>query len=105
MWTNKTLRLLAHEDGSYEWVPPGGPPRRGPVVARRLDHRRDVSRRAADNLLIRGDALNALHSLAREFLPVPGLFYGPAPTFVHAVKWSMGQTSPPVGSSRCYVRR
>lgn len=21
-WTNKDLRLLAHEDGSYEWVPP-----------------------------------------------------------------------------------
>ena len=21
-WTNKALRLLAHEDGSYEWVPP-----------------------------------------------------------------------------------
>ncbi len=21
-WTNKSLRLLAHEDGSYEWVSP-----------------------------------------------------------------------------------
>ena len=21
-WTNKPLRLLAHEDGRYEWVPP-----------------------------------------------------------------------------------
>jgi adenine-specific DNA-methyltransferase len=21
-WTNKHLRLLAHEDGTYEWVPP-----------------------------------------------------------------------------------
>ncbi len=21
-WTNKPLRLLAHEDGSYEWVSP-----------------------------------------------------------------------------------
>lgn len=21
-WTNKSLRLLAHEDGSYEWIPP-----------------------------------------------------------------------------------
>jgi hypothetical protein len=21
-WTNKPLRLLAHEDDSYEWVPP-----------------------------------------------------------------------------------
>ena len=22
-WTNKALRLLAHEDGSYEWTDPG----------------------------------------------------------------------------------
>jgi hypothetical protein len=21
-WTNKDMRLLAHEDGSYQWVPP-----------------------------------------------------------------------------------
>mgnify|MGYP001376062267 CR=1 FL=1 len=21
-WTNKHLRLLAHDDGSYEWIPP-----------------------------------------------------------------------------------
>lgn len=65
-WTNKHLRLLAHEDGSYEWVP-------------RSDHRvaevrllhdagtvgdvHSPSARARDNLLIRGDALNALTSL------------------------------------------
>lgn len=66
-WTNKHLRLLAHDDGnSYEWVDPS-------------DHRvsevrllRDAaqvgqvhpdSERARDNLLIRGDALNALISL------------------------------------------
>jgi len=65
-WTNKHLRLLAHEDGSYEWVSP--PDYR--VAEVRLLH--DVAsvgsvgkKRSADNLLIRGDALNALTSLSR----------------------------------------
>lgn len=65
-WTNKDLRLLAHEDGSYEWVNPAD----YRVAEVRLLH--DVTavgdvgkKRAADNLLIRGDALHALTSLAR----------------------------------------
>jgi adenine-specific DNA-methyltransferase len=65
-WTNKHLRLLAHEDGSYEWLNPAD----YRVAEVRLLH--DVTtvgtvgkRRAADNLLIRGDALHALTSLAR----------------------------------------
>lgn len=65
-WTNKHLRLLAHEDGSYEWVKPAD----YRVAEVRLLH--DVAasgtvgkKRAANNLLIRGDALNALTSLAR----------------------------------------
>jgi adenine-specific DNA-methyltransferase len=65
-WTNKHLRLLAHEDGSYEWVKPSD----YRVAEVRLLH--DVTtvgevgkKRAADNLLIRGDALNALTSLAK----------------------------------------
>lgn len=63
-WTNKDLALLAREDGSYEWVPP-------------TDYRvaevrllRDAGRlgeppasTGRDNLLIRGDALNALAAL------------------------------------------
>ena len=65
-WTNKDKRLLAHDDGTYEWV-------------ERTDHRvaevrllRDAgvvgdtwpdSERPKDNLLIRGDALNALAAL------------------------------------------
>lgn len=65
-WTNKYLRLLAHENGSYEWTHPG-------------DHRVAEVRllnnvailgsthsdrdRSKDNLLIRGDALHALTSL------------------------------------------
>lgn len=75
-WTNKQLRLLAHEDGSYEWVTPSD----YRVAEVRLF--RDVAKvgetqtdrlRAQDNLLIRGDALNALTSLlelpefAREY--------------------------------------
>ena len=64
-WTNKHLRLLAQEDGSYEWVEPS-------------DHRvaevrllRDAGRvgeedegDGPENLLIRGDALHALLSLS-----------------------------------------
>ena len=67
-WTNKHLRLLAHDDGSYEWVPPQD----YRVAEVRL--LRDVctigmvaddTRRASDNLLIRGDALHALTSLIK----------------------------------------
>ncbi|MBM4407940.1 MAG: hypothetical protein FJ038_04915 [Chloroflexi bacterium] len=65
-WTNKSRRLLAQEDGTYEWVDPAD---YRVAEVRLLD---DVatfgevgSHRAADNLLIRGDALNALRSLAR----------------------------------------
>jgi len=65
-WTNKSLRLLAHEDGSYEWVSPSD----YRVAEVRLLHDittvGDVGKvRAADNLLIRGDALNGLTSLGR----------------------------------------
>jgi adenine-specific DNA-methyltransferase len=65
-WTNKDLRLLAHEDGSYEWLSPAD----YRVAEVRLLHDAatvgSVGRaRAADNLLIQCDALNALTSLAR----------------------------------------
>jgi adenine-specific DNA-methyltransferase len=65
-WTNKHERLLAHEDGSYEWVNPAD----YRVAEVRLLHDAasvaEVGKtRARDNLLIRGDALNALTSLAR----------------------------------------
>lgn len=65
-WTNKDLRLLAHEDSSYEWVPPGD----YRVAEVRLLHDAGIvgatnsdRKRASDNLLIRGDALASLHSL------------------------------------------
>jgi adenine-specific DNA-methyltransferase len=67
-WTNKDQALLWSEDGSYRWVSPAD----YRVAEVRLLHEagevgevRPASRRAADNLLIRGDALNALTSLAR----------------------------------------
>jgi adenine-specific DNA-methyltransferase len=63
-WTNKHLRLLAHDDGSYEWVPPTD----YRVAEVRLLRDRlavgCVAARARDNLVIRGDALHALTSLA-----------------------------------------
>ena len=81
-WTNKHLRLLAHDDGTYEWLDPSD----YRVAEVRLLH--DVEavgetgkRRAADNLLIRGDALHALTSLtklpefSREYLGKVKLAY------------------------------
>jgi len=83
-WTNKSLRLLAHEDGSYEWVPPSD----YRVAEVRLLHDAGAvgevhaqPDRTTDNLLIRGDALNALTSLielpefAREYLGKVKLAY------------------------------
>jgi adenine-specific DNA-methyltransferase len=81
-WTNKPMRLLAHEDGSYEWVKPSD----YRVAEVRLLH--DLAtvgavgkERSKDNLLIRGDALNALRSLSglpefsREYLGKVKLVY------------------------------
>lgn len=83
-WTNKPLRLLAHEDGSYEWAPPSD----YRVAEVRLLHDAGTvgevhgqQDRAKDNLLIRGDALNALTSLielpefAREYVGKVKLAY------------------------------
>ncbi len=64
-WTNKPLRLLSDEAGRYDWVSPSD----YRVAEVRLLH--EVTRVGesvgldSDNLLIRGDALNALRSLAR----------------------------------------
>jgi len=67
-WTNKHLRLLAHEDGSYEWVRPSD----YRVAEVRLFHDAGMTgevqseaERAKDNLLLRGDALSALTSLTK----------------------------------------
>jgi adenine-specific DNA-methyltransferase len=66
-WTNKHLRLLAEEDGAYQWVPPSD---YRVAEVRLLEEAGTVGKtrsrrdRVEDNLLIRGDALNALTSLA-----------------------------------------
>lgn len=66
-WTNKHLRLLAQEDGSYSWVAPSDHRvaevrllREAAIVT--TEATQDAGR-AASNLLIRGDALHALQSL------------------------------------------
>jgi adenine-specific DNA-methyltransferase len=66
-WTNKDQRLLAHEDGSYEWLSPTD---YRIAEVRLLDNAGTVGEtradrsRAKDNLLLRGDALNGLTSLS-----------------------------------------
>lgn len=65
-WTNKHLRLLAGEDGAYQWIPSSD---YRVAEVRLLDDAGVVGvtsarrERAKDNLLIRGDALSALTSL------------------------------------------
>lgn len=65
-WTNKHLALLAQDDGSYEWVDPSD---YRVAEVRLLNDVSTVgkvsSKRASSNLLIRGDALNALTTLGR----------------------------------------
>lgn len=83
-WTNKLLRLLAHKDGSYEWVSPADyrvAEVRLLTDSHALGEVHARKERAKDNLLIRGDALNALTSLielpefAREYLGKVKLVY------------------------------
>lgn len=66
-WTNKSLRLLADEDGSYQWVP-AADYRAAEVrllhTAATIGETRPERSRAQDNLLVRGDALNGLQALA-----------------------------------------
>src|SRR5438477_7627851 len=65
-WTNKHLRLLAHEDGTYEWLSPSDYRVAEVRLLRDAGTTGEVHadrQRAKDNLLIRGDALHALTSL------------------------------------------
>lgn len=65
-WTNKDRSLLAHDDGSYEWLPTSD---YRVAEVRLLDDVGQVGavgrKRASDNLLIEGDALHALTSLIK----------------------------------------
>ena len=63
-WTNKRLRLLAEEDDSYQWVDPADWRVSEVRLLREASSHGEISAtRARDNLLIRGDALNALTSV------------------------------------------
>ena len=77
-WTNKRLRLLAHRNEGYEWVPPHDY-RVSEVRLLRdaalVGRTRAADSRSSDNLLIRGDALNALVSLS-ELPPFAAEFIG-----------------------------
>lgn len=67
-WTNKSKALLSHNDGSYEWV--GKRDRRVAEVrllrdAGTVGEVHPEGMRAKDNLLIRGDALDAMTALSK----------------------------------------
>lgn len=67
-WANKQLRLLSHENGTYEWVD-SSDFRVSEVRllndVKSVGEVRHYKSRAKDNLLIRGDSLHALTSLLR----------------------------------------
>lgn len=60
-WANKDLALVSTTDGGYEWVPPTDP---RAAEVRVLDPVSEVGD-PSDNLLVRGDSLDALRALAR----------------------------------------
>jgi len=67
-WTNKHLALLADALGGYEWLPPTDYRIAETRLLRTTGSYGRTSReskRASDNLVIRGDALNALRSLTQ----------------------------------------
>ena len=64
-WTNKHLRLLSHEDGSYQWVDPSDHRVAEVRLLREAARVRGPEEKAGRNLLVRGDALHALQSLSR----------------------------------------
>ncbi len=81
-WTNKHKCLLAHDDGSYEWLPPSDYRVAEVRLLQTVGSVGEVGQgRAQDNLLIQGDALHALTSLtklpefAREYVGKVKLAY------------------------------
>jgi adenine-specific DNA-methyltransferase len=96
-WTNKSERLLADTDGSYRWVAPAD----YRVAEVRLLHTAGTvgtaaseRNRARDNLVIQGDALNALTSLAR------------LPEFSHeyAGKVKLAYLDPPFNTQQSFLQ-
>lgn len=94
-WTNKHLRLLAHDDGTYEWLEPSD--YRVAEVRLLRDETKagaTAARRCGDNLLIEGDALHGLTSLRSlpEF----------APEFVGQVK--LAYIDPPFNTQQTFLQ-
>lgn len=90
-WTNKDERLVSHEDGSYQWVPAAD----YRVAEVRLLHEAgSVGEAKADNLLIRGDALHALNSLA-ELAPYEERYLG---------KVTLAYLDPPFNTQQAFLQ-
>jgi len=71
-WTNKDDRLVSHEDGSYEWVPPHD---YRVAEVRLLHDAGSVGEDDSESVLVRGDALHGLTSLA-ELEPYASRYVG-----------------------------
>lgn len=64
-WANKNDALISTSDGGYEWVDRSDPRANEVRLLDEVDRVGDVSGTPADNLLIRGDGLDALRALHR----------------------------------------
>jgi adenine-specific DNA-methyltransferase len=62
-WSNDDRSLISNGDSGYQWVPRDDPRVREIRLIDEVDRIGDVSRTADDNLLIRGDSLDALRAL------------------------------------------
>lgn len=62
-WANKDRALLSHGESGYEWVDRDDPRAREVRLLDEVDRVGDVRGDAGDNLLIRGDSLDALRAL------------------------------------------
>lgn len=96
-WTNKDLCLLARENGEYEWVPASDYRVAEVRLLRDAATVGEVSpgtQRATDNLLIRGDALNALTAL------------GEIPEFAHRFvgRVKLAYLDPPFNTQQSFLQ-
>jgi adenine-specific DNA-methyltransferase len=62
-WANKDRALLSHGESGYEWVDRDDPRAREVRLLDEIDRVGEVAGDASDNLLIRGDSLDALRAL------------------------------------------
>lgn len=62
-WANKDRALLSHGESGYEWVDRDDPRAREVRLLNEVDRVGEVAGDASDNLLIRGDSLDALRAL------------------------------------------